>query len=173
MRAELLIPLDPNEPLSLQDQVRRGVVRAVAAGDLPRGARAPSSRSLAAKLGVSRNTVFLAYQQLIAEGFLVGRERSGLFVAADLPGRGLGEIAGVRAEAAAAPWRPRLKTAGAAPGARRTPPDWARYPYPFIDGLIDPSLFPAAEWREAAAGRCRPATSRPGPRARATPTTRC
>ncbi|MDR3513574.1 MAG: PLP-dependent aminotransferase family protein [Caulobacteraceae bacterium] len=151
MRAELLIPLDANGPLSLQDQVRRGVIRAVAAGDLPRGAKAPSSRSLAAKLGVSRNTVLLAYQQLIAEGFLVGRERSGLYVASDLApvGGGLGEVAGVRGEAVTAPLLSRLKSGLREPAPRRTPPDWARYPYPFIDGLIDPSLFPAADWREA------------------------
>lgn len=150
MRADLLIPIDPGHPLTLQDQVRRGLVRAVAAGDLPRGAKAPSSRRLAAKLGVSRNTVLLAYQQLVAEGFLVARERSGLFVAADLPaGNGLGEVAGVVADAPPVLWRPRFKTASHDPAPRRTPPDWARFPYPFIDGLIDPALFPAAEWREA------------------------
>jgi GntR family transcriptional regulator/MocR family aminotransferase len=156
MRAELLIPLDPAASLSLQEQIRRGIVRAVAAGDLPRGARAPSSRGLAVRLGVSRNTVLLAYQQLVAEGFLVGRERSGLFVAPDVapasPGGaerpGSGQVAGARSEGPA-PWAPRFKTARRVEGEGRVPPDWARYPYPFIDGLIDPALFPAAEWRDA------------------------
>ncbi|QUD85953.1 aminotransferase-like domain-containing protein [Phenylobacterium montanum] len=151
MRTDFLVPLDPNDSLSLQDQVRRGVVRAVVSGDLARGSRAPSSRSLAARLGVSRNTVLLAYQQLVAEGFLIGRERSGLFVAPDMSprGRGVGEVAGVRGEAKATPWRVRFKTGDPPTATQRTPPDWARYPYPFIDGLIDPSLFPTAEWREA------------------------
>jgi GntR family transcriptional regulator/MocR family aminotransferase len=151
MRADLLIPLDPGSSLSLQDQIRRGIVRAVAAGDLPRGSRAPSSRGLAMRLGVSRNTVLLAYQQLIAEGYLHGRERSGLFVAPDLApsGGGPGEIAGVRTAARGATRTRRPGPAQADGSMRRTPPDWARHPYPFIDGLMDPSLFPAAEWREA------------------------
>ncbi len=151
MRPDFLIPLDPDDPLSLQEQIRRGIVRAVASGDLARGARVPSSRKLAVKLGVARNTTLLAYQQLIADGFLVARERSGLFVAPDIwsDGRGLGEVAGVVGPADKAPWRPRFKTSGQTSGARRTPPDWARFPYPFIDGLIDPSLFPAAEWSDA------------------------
>lgn len=151
MRIDFFVPLDPGDPMSLQEQVRRGVVRAVVAGDLPPGARVPSSRSLALRLGVSRNTVLLAYQHLVAEGFLVGRERSGLFVAPDLSakGSGAGEVAGVRIETRSAPWPVRFKTPLGDPTARRTPPDWARYPYPFIDGLIDPSLFPAADWREA------------------------
>ena len=151
MRPEILITLDPGAPLSLQDQIRRGIVRAVAAGDLSRGSRAPSTRGLAARLGVSRNTVLLAYQQLVAEGFLVGRERSGLYVAPDLPPAtgGPGEIAGVRADVGAPPLLARIRRTDPEDAARRTPPDWARHPYPFIDGLIDPSLFPAAEWREA------------------------
>jgi len=28
-------------------------------------------------------------------------------------------------------------------------PNWSRYPYPFVDGKYDPTLFPLAEWREA------------------------
>jgi GntR family transcriptional regulator/MocR family aminotransferase len=156
MRCELLIPLDHASPLTLQEQVRRGIVRAVAAGDLPRGAKAPASRRLAAKLGVSRNTVLLAYQQLAAEGYLVGRERSGLFVAPDIAPEGprtaeragAGQVSGARAEGPA-PWAPRFRTLGRDETERRIPPDWARYPYPFIHGPIDPDLFPAAEWREA------------------------
>ena len=152
MRADILIHLQTDGPLSLQEQVRRGIMRAVAAGDLAPGARAPSSRRLAARLGVSRNTVLLAYQQLASEGFLLGRERSGLFVAADLapaPPPGRGEVAGGRAEPATASWRPNFRTSTRVDEPRRVPPDWTRYPYPFIDGLIEPSLFPIADWREA------------------------
>ncbi|MGH7462045.1 MAG: GntR family transcriptional regulator, partial [Longimicrobiales bacterium] len=43
----------------------------IADGTLPAGARAPSTRALAADLGVSRTTVTAAYEQLAAEGFLV------------------------------------------------------------------------------------------------------
>jgi GntR family transcriptional regulator/MocR family aminotransferase len=44
--------------------------------------RLPSSRGLAAQLGVSRTVVTEAYQQLYAEGWLEGRHGSGTFVAA-------------------------------------------------------------------------------------------
>ncbi|WP_250437056.1 MULTISPECIES: PLP-dependent aminotransferase family protein [unclassified Caballeronia] len=43
----------------------------IADGTLPAGAPAPSTRALAADLGVSRTTVTAAYEQLAAEGFLV------------------------------------------------------------------------------------------------------
>jgi GntR family transcriptional regulator/MocR family aminotransferase len=38
----------------------------------------PSSRKLAQQLNVARNTVVAAYQQLIADGYLVSRQRSGI-----------------------------------------------------------------------------------------------
>ncbi|MFE3573372.1 GntR family transcriptional regulator [Lysinibacillus sp. NPDC059133] len=40
----------------------------------------PSQRSLAKHLNISRNTVDAAYQQLLVEGYVVSREREGLFV---------------------------------------------------------------------------------------------
>ncbi len=46
----------------------------------------PSCRRLAHALGVSRNTVVLAYQALTDEGFLISRERVGYFVNADIQG---------------------------------------------------------------------------------------
>ena len=43
----------------------------IADGTLPPESRAPSTRALAAELGVSRTTVTAAYEQLAAEGFLI------------------------------------------------------------------------------------------------------
>lgn len=54
-------------------------------GQLVAGTRLPSSRLLAESLGVSRTTVALALDQLGAEGYVEGRERSGTFVARALP----------------------------------------------------------------------------------------
>ncbi len=51
------------------------------------GSRLPASRTLARELDVSRNTVLAAYEQLQAEGFLLGRVGSGSYVA-DVGGRG-------------------------------------------------------------------------------------
>ena len=53
-------------------------------GRLAPGTRVPSSRAYAETRGVSRTTVVLAYEQLLAEGFLEGRRGSGTFVAHDL-----------------------------------------------------------------------------------------
>jgi GntR family transcriptional regulator/MocR family aminotransferase len=66
-------------PLSAQltDWLRRAML----AGTLAPGERLPSSRGLAAQLGVSRTVVTEAFQQLYAEGWLEGRHGSGTFVA--------------------------------------------------------------------------------------------
>jgi GntR family transcriptional regulator / MocR family aminotransferase len=58
---------------------------AVRAGRLATGVRLPPSRSLAADLGVARNTVASAYAQLVAEGWLEARQGSGTWVAARAP----------------------------------------------------------------------------------------
>jgi GntR family transcriptional regulator / MocR family aminotransferase len=54
---------------------------AVRSGRLAPGVRLPSSRALAADLGIARNTVADAYGQLVAEGWLVARRGSGTRVA--------------------------------------------------------------------------------------------
>ena len=64
-----------------------GQVReAILSGALAPGARLPSSRDLAVRLGVARASVVAAYEQLLAEGYAVGRPGSGTYVRADLSG---------------------------------------------------------------------------------------
>src|SRR5437763_781732 len=70
--------------LALHFQIRRAIVTAIERGLFTAQARLPSTRQLATLLGVARNTVVNAYQQLIDEGFLVAHERSGIFLAPDL-----------------------------------------------------------------------------------------
>ena len=77
---QLLLYLDPDSTMSLQAQIRTALVDAILSGQLPSGQRLPSTRQLAKQVGVSRNTVIAAVQDLIAEGFLVSRERSGCYV---------------------------------------------------------------------------------------------
>ena len=143
--------LDPDSGLGLQDQIRQKIVGAVSAGVLPPGQKLPSSRLLADQLGIARNTVVLAYEQLTAEGFLVSKPRSGIYVNEALAGgRGTFQrVAGRSEPTNAEPWRARFKhTAPLSTGFRFTP-DWQEYRYPFLDGQFDASLFPVAEWREA------------------------
>jgi GntR family transcriptional regulator/MocR family aminotransferase len=134
---------------SLQTRVREMMVRAVLDGHIPPGSAVPSCRQLARQLGVARNTVVLAYQRLVDEGYLRARPRSGYYVSEDiLAGR-------VDAAAPVSPgatdgtgWQPRLRRN---PSGQRNivkPQDWQRYPYPFIYGQLDLALFPLAEWRE-------------------------
>jgi hypothetical protein len=66
---ELAIPLSGNgEPLFRQVYV--GLRKAILTGSLPAGARLPSTRDLAEQLGISRTVVLLAFDHLLAEGFV-------------------------------------------------------------------------------------------------------
>ncbi len=146
-----LLRLDVDSRLSRQAQLRTRLISAILSGVLARGSKLPSSRKLARELNVSRNTVSLAYQQLIAEGHLHSRERSGVYVASSpVPPVLTSEVvAGKQTPAAASPASKLIVRQ--IPGLRefRCPPDWHRYRYPFIEGRYDHSLFPVAEWREA------------------------
>lgn len=142
----LNLALDPAGPLSLQHQLRQKLIDAIHRGVLRPGRRLPSSRDLAARIGVSRNTVSLAYDTLLAEGHLVSRPRSGIFVAPDVPGGRV--VAGQRQLGPSSPLVARLPGA-AEDGGFRYPQHWHRYPFPFLDGRVDAELTPVAEWREA------------------------
>lgn len=150
--SDLLLSINPGAPLSLQRQIRRQIVAAISAGSLPSGRRLPSSRSLARELGIARNTVSLAYQELVAEGHLRASERSGVFVS-DMVRRTSLDTSHIIGSREAVLEVPDLvdRIAGRAilPARFRPPPDWQRYPYSFLDGRFDKSLFPVTHWREA------------------------
>ncbi|SEG45529.1 GntR family transcriptional regulator / MocR family aminotransferase [Thermomonospora echinospora] len=77
---DLHLPLDPAAG-RLSAQLAAGLRAAVRDGRLAGGTRLPSSRDLARDLGVSRGVVVTAYEQLVAEGFLVSRRGDGTRVA--------------------------------------------------------------------------------------------
>ena len=58
---------------------------AILSGALRPAAKLPSTRDLAAQLGVSRTAVVSAFEQLLAEGYAFGRKGAGTYVASDLP----------------------------------------------------------------------------------------
>jgi len=139
--------------ISLQARVRQMLVFAMVQGHLRPGAPVPSSRYLAEQLGVARNTVVYAYQQLVSEGWLVTRERSGHFVSdaidtirqnqAPAP-----QPCAYETEASATHWAKRLRFC---PSQQRNivkPRHWQQHPWPFVYGQFDRELFPTAEWRE-------------------------
>ncbi len=78
-----LIPIDRESETSLTRQVYGQIRERILSRQLPAGSRLPATRHLAAELGVARNVVIDAYEQLFAEGFLETRRGSGTFVAQD------------------------------------------------------------------------------------------
>ena len=136
--------------LALNVQIRRTIVAAIEAGNLPSEVRMPSSRQLSVLLGIARNTVVSAYEQLIDEGFLVARQRSGIFVAAERAPP-LAELS--RLESAQA-WTARFAVRPSEMQQITKPRDWINYPYPFVFGQFDPTLFPANDWRESVRAAC-------------------
>jgi DNA-binding GntR family transcriptional regulator len=77
----LEIRLDPRSAVPLQRQLYRRIRETIVLGRLPRGVRLPPSRMLARRLGISRNTVLFAYEELAADGLLTGTIGSGTRVA--------------------------------------------------------------------------------------------
>jgi GntR family transcriptional regulator/MocR family aminotransferase len=85
LTTSLLIRIDLRTGVALQQQIYSGIRCAILDGILPPRTRIPSSRALADDLGVSRTTTLLAFEQLIAEGYLAARRGSSTFVAHELP----------------------------------------------------------------------------------------
>jgi GntR family transcriptional regulator/MocR family aminotransferase len=74
----------PNVPL--HQQITEGIKQRIASGALGAGERLPSSRDLASQLGVSRDTIELAYSNLAAEGYVARRSAAGTHVLSVRPG---------------------------------------------------------------------------------------
>src|SRR6476620_11610652 len=81
----LHLSVDRNVGVPIHRQIYDGLRLAILDGRLRPGQRIPSSRGLATDLGVSRLPVLSAYEQLLHEGYLVGRTGSGTFVSDDVP----------------------------------------------------------------------------------------
>src|SRR5580658_8914255 len=91
--------LDRASRLPLHRQIYEQWRKGILTGRFRQGNPVPSTRELAATLEVSRSTVTVAYEQLIAEGYLETAHGSGTFVCRELPS----EPAGPRHRPAAAP----------------------------------------------------------------------
>ncbi|MEU2225707.1 PLP-dependent aminotransferase family protein [Streptomyces sp. NPDC018347] len=115
--------LELSGPGGRRAALTRALRGAVRDGRLASGTRLPPYRSLAADLGVTRNTVADAYAELVAEGWLTSRQGSGTRVAD-------------RTE----PLRPTLRTPVETPLRARGPRHDLR------QGTPDASAFPRAAW---------------------------
>jgi GntR family transcriptional regulator/MocR family aminotransferase len=147
----LTLRLHTGDDRSLHDRICDAIVEAIAADDLETGAPLPSCRDIATQLGVSRNTAQLAYTALCDRGLVSVRARSGYVVA--------GRDPSLRPPVTAAVSPSPMKWMSGRPSELvrvQHPPDWARFPYPFIYNQIDAGFFPVEAWREcsrAALGR--------------------
>jgi len=126
--ASLALSVDRGSATPLHMQISAQLRAFVLAGRVAPGARLPSTRALAAELGVARSTAVLAAEQLAAEGYVEGRAGAGLFVSTRLP-----------------------EPSCPAPPPRRPPPPPATSPppapwRPFAVGALDPELFPHEAW---------------------------
>ncbi len=83
-RSSIVLP-GPADPTALHRQVAAALRTAIVTRALRPGDRLPSTRGLARDLGLSRNTVLAAYDQLIAEGLAESRPGSGTLVSGSLP----------------------------------------------------------------------------------------
>src|SRR5438094_9869575 len=128
-----LIQLTFKSQISLQAQIREMLVAAILDGHIPAGVPLPSTRVLAQQLGVARNTVALAYELLVNEGYLRTKSRSGHFVNAEI----LAGRATARPRPAALPgaptmaaWEARMRFPVSRQRNIDKPKDWQKYPYP-------------------------------------------
>jgi GntR family transcriptional regulator/MocR family aminotransferase len=155
--ADLLVRVDRRAGSGLQQQIYSEIRRAVLDGIVHPGSRLPSSRALADDLAVSRTTTLLAFEQLTAEGYLVGRRGSGTFVAHELPDDlPRTNIVHRRLTSAKHPPLSRrgLALTATPPAARRIPGP----PRPFRLGVPAVDLFPLRLWSQLINRRLRTLT---------------
>jgi GntR family transcriptional regulator/MocR family aminotransferase len=84
--------LDPQSGSPLYMQVIHALIHEIQRGRLLPGAFLPSSRELAQAIGVNRKTIVLAYEHLIAQGWLTSASTRGTIVPTTLPDMGLRRV---------------------------------------------------------------------------------
>ena len=146
---------DRTSAVALHRQLATHLRDAILAGELAGGTRLHASRTLAQQLGVSRNTVTQAIDQLVAEGYLETRVGAGTYVASGLT---------PRARSAAHRRTRRRRGCRCARGGSPCShdPDGGSEPVLFRPGVPDLALFPDAVWRRDREPLARDATATRG-----------
>lgn len=153
------LSLNDHSEDTLQAQIRKALLAAIDAGVVSPERPLPSCRKLADQLGVSRNTIAIAYQKLVDDGYLTSRPKAGFFLSEGIST--LGEPPARFAsdnqkknrpaqaiEAGDNRWTGRLVRRPSAYRQIRKPEDWRLFQYPFIYGQYDTGIFPLSKWRE-------------------------
>jgi GntR family transcriptional regulator/MocR family aminotransferase len=151
---DALFHLDPLDGAGLQAQVREMLVSAILSRRLQPGEAVPSSRAMADQLSVSRNTITLAYQALVADGYLESRNRSGYYVGTEAPVSDPSPRSAQEKESTGtigqASWSTRFRRLYSDLDRVPKPLNWREYAYPFVYGQADPTLFNHSDWRDCA-----------------------
>ena len=146
-----MITVDKTSPKPLYLQVFDSCRKEILSGTLHTGAKLPALRTLALDLGVSRNTVEMAYRQLVQEGYVSSRPGAGYIVEElDLDEMLLAwqqTDEQPESEAAAAPHEPGARRVHSSDGLDAL---CAAYPiaYDFTYGDLPDESFPAELWRK-------------------------
>nr|WP_246549096.1 PLP-dependent aminotransferase family protein [Ancylobacter oerskovii] len=152
MLDSLALDIERQADAPLHRQLYRRLAEEIAAGSLRPGEKLPSTRDFASLLGVSRNTVLLAFDHLISEGYLQPLTGSGTYVARELP-----EQLPIRAPARI---NPAIEAAGSlnrsfTPSSAITnAPSTLRHmrrPVPFRANFPAVDMFPVRQWASLAA----------------------
>ncbi len=146
---QVVLAVNHDDTRTLQTQVYEAFKRMILDGKLRSGDSVPGSRALSEQLGVSRNTVIIAYEKLLSEGYIETRATMGTFVSANLP-----EVSMRAVNALASVSEGVAEHVPFVPVARPPPyvhhvinPDAAHLKADFWIGQVEPKAFPATEWR--------------------------
>ncbi|KUJ76545.1 GntR family transcriptional regulator [Ruegeria marisrubri] len=137
--------LKPDGQGTLQAQIQQMIAEGILSGRFHVGEKLPSSRKLAAHLGVSRITVTLAYTELLANDYLVAKGRSGYYVSENAPVPPT--YTPIQRGEETVDWDRAIARSFRGGDVLRKPPNWRDFRYPFIYGQADPTLFDHANWR--------------------------
>lgn len=147
-----MLELDRASSTPLFLQIYDGLRALILGGQLASGTRLPSTRALAATLGVARITVANAYDELAVEGYLEANVGAGTYISTSLPDDLLDALLADRGATPAPSRAPRPSRRGevilAAPVTNVLP---ARRPRAFRPGAAALELFPVADWRRIVA----------------------
>lgn len=124
----LTINIDTQSILPMYEQIYNYIKKEIKCGNLPFHTKLPSTRSLAIHLQVSRNTVDMAYAQLVSEGYIEAVPKSGYYVCL------ISDLTNI--------------TVSHTPKSQPTSKAKTHYRYDFSPFAIDISSFPYNVWRK-------------------------
>ncbi|WP_321341195.1 PLP-dependent aminotransferase family protein [Breoghania sp.] len=139
----------------LQQQIQERLVEAILAGGVSAHEPLPSTRSMAERIKVSRNTVSLVYERLAEDGYLRPVSRRGYFVderyvreqlAIRINENARHALGGERREV---DFERRMKVRPSAQANITKPANWRDFPFPFVYGQTAVDRISVSRWRDA------------------------